>query len=125
MAWNIPFDHWLHWIRMIDMHKVFFVIKNIFFILTAVVFLWGFVANWLIFFNGFVRRKKTSSWVPLFIGVIGSVSFATSPFHQLKHMWWLPPLIEWGSVPNMAYMAMYYLIHRKKTDDRTDKSVRD
>ena len=71
------------------------------------------VTNWLIFFHNCNPRKAGYiSWVPVVGGGIGVASLLLIPIPELKYWWWVPLLLDWGSVPGMALEFFLYLRSR-------------
>lgn len=73
--------------------------------------LWIFVMNWIIFWNGFVKRKH-SSWAPLVAGSFLCVAFLIIPHNPYRRLCWLAFLIDWGSFPGIAFTIYYFIKER-------------
>ena len=61
------------------------------------------------------RRPKYESWVPLLGGLLGACAFFTLPIPSLKQWFWLPLVLDWGSIPGIAYTLIWYLFFKPKT----------
>lgn len=75
--------------------------------------LWIFVMNWIIFWNGYVKKKQTASWAPLVAGCFLCVAFLIIPFSQYRWLCWVAFLIDWGSLPGIAFSILYYIIKER------------
>ena len=79
------------------------------------IFIGGFivVANWVIFYNGLVK-KKFSSWVPIFGGLFLSIGLGTFPNYDLFEYAWIPFFIDWGCVPGFSHTIWFYSTRKNK-----------
>jgi hypothetical protein len=69
---------------------------------------WIIFLNWSCVYSA-LRKKKSSSWIPL----LGAGLCATG-LYQIPRMhayYWLPFLLDYGSVPGLAY-TLYFHIRR-------------
>lgn len=66
--------------------------------------------NWsAIFLQLMHPRGPYPSWIPLIGGLLGSVGLAVLPDERFDQSWWLPLLVDWGSVPGLAATGIFYL----------------
>lgn len=63
---------------------------------------WVALLNWMIFVKGEILRRPTGSWVPLFAGVTACLGLLVVPVEGLARYWFIPFLVDWGSVPGIA-----------------------
>ncbi len=45
------------------------------------------------------RDYRGVSVLPVFGGLVGSISIAISPLEQVRGLWWVPALIDYGCIP--------------------------
>ena len=70
----------------------------------GLVSLWLIILNWRGFWQRHVRKRAdASSWIPLLAGVLGSVALFMSPVRIMNLWWWIPLVIDWGSLPGIIY----------------------
>jgi hypothetical protein len=62
--------------------------------------------NWVAVL-AYVIRKQGSSKVPLLGGGFLAVSMAVWPQDSVRHLWWLPLLLDWGCVPLFVNCAIF------------------
>src|SRR5215510_895806 len=82
-------------------------------VILLAVFLWVAVLNASMFWQVYFKGRKASSWIPLLGGSCGALALAISPVPQSSLLWWLPLLLDWGSVPGLLYPIILYLRKRK------------
>ncbi len=74
--------------------------------------------NSVVFWKRYIKREHTSSWIPLIGGVFGSLAFAILPLIPLHKWWWLPLILDWGSLPGIVVAILwniwYVAKHRSK-----------
>ena len=82
----------------------------IFGVLFLIVFIWVSWINWDSAFKMF-KKKEHQSWVPLLGGVSGAIAFVILPWEMLSELWWVPFVLDWGSVPGFlfAFIRLAYL----------------
>lgn len=56
--------------------------------------------------------RKRGSWVPLVGGLLGALGFAIAPWNELRRLWYVPLLVDWGSLPGVLFTIFYYLVLR-------------
>ena len=69
---------------------------------------WISIQNWRIFWDGFVRKQRTASWTPALGAVLLAIGFGYAPWPELAALWWLPFLLDWGSLPGLAYTVLWH-----------------
>jgi len=73
---------------------------------------WICILNWSVFWSGCVRRERTASWSPLLGAALLSLGLKAAPVHALNELWWLPFVLDWGSLPGLLYTAYWHVRHR-------------
>ena len=76
------------------------------------VFLWISSMNAAIFWKGVVLRQRAPSFGPLLAGVCGAVALLIVPLTGARRWWWIPLLLDWGSVGTLV--AVVYLLYMWK-----------
>jgi len=71
--------------------------------------LWITLLNGLVFWNGLIRKKETSSWIPLLGGLSGTFALFVIPNLGLCYLWWVPLLLDWGCMPGFTYQLLLSL----------------
>jgi hypothetical protein len=61
----------------------------------------------VVFWKNYIRRERTSSWIPIVGGLCGVAAALIVPFPLAKQFWWLPLLLDWGSLPGLSYTLIY------------------
>lgn len=65
---------------------------------------WIIILNWRIFWKARVRREQPApSWIPVLGGLSAAVGLLTLPLASLSMLWWLPFLLDWGSIPGLCH----------------------
>ena len=72
---------------------------------------------WISVFNASVlwaslRRRPRPSWIPLLGGVLGTVGLLLMPLPSLHALWWVPLLLDWGSLPGLAHTVVWHAVRR-------------
>jgi hypothetical protein len=65
-------------------------------------------ANWMIVWNWFIRRKR-SSRIPLVGGVLSMIGLMAIPIGSLSHWCWLPLVADVGCIPILVQLALFHL----------------
>ena len=86
-------------------------------LLLFAIFLWLSCLNAVEFWKRHMRKEKARSWVPLLGGGAGSLALLAIPTHGLKLWWWLPLLLDWGSLPGLFYTLAWHLFRAKPKID--------
>ena len=63
------------------------------------------VGNGWILVSGLLLRRETRSWIPLLGGILGALAFLMAPNDKIRSLWWLPFVLDFGSVPGLACTA--------------------
>lgn len=80
-----------------------FIVVGLFFVLM----------NWIVV----VRRVllgKHSSWVPVLGGFLTSIGIILLPYQDLRFYWWIPFIIDFGSLPGLLFTVFYFAWMRIK-----------
>jgi hypothetical protein len=75
--------------------------------------------NAIVFWRSTIRRKEAGSWVPLLGGVAGVTSLLTVPITNWSRLWWLPLVLDYGSIPGLVHALV---VHLRYNPDGTRKS---
>jgi hypothetical protein len=70
--------------------------------------------NASIFWSAFVRRRKSPSWIPIIGGLCGAISLAIVPLPGAKWWWWLPLILDWGSIPGILVSLIYIFTRSRR-----------
>src|ERR1700686_92627 len=76
------------------------------------VFIWVSILNARVFWKRHIQKKESPSWIPLLGGGCGSVALLLLPQPAAHPWWWLTLVVDWGSLPGIAYSAVYHKIGR-------------
>lgn len=74
---------------------------------------WVCAANASILWTWYVRKRRPPSWIPLIGGTSGAVGLWLLPSAAAHKWWWLPLIVDWGSVPGISHAIIYHLIVRR------------
>jgi hypothetical protein len=85
------------------------VIQNALSLLALSFALWLIVGNWYCVLI-YLFRSRHSSWVPVLGGALGSIGCLASPHPELNGVWWLPLLLDWGTIPGIVFSTFCYII---------------
>lgn len=78
-------------------------------------FLWIAFFNDAILWQELIRKKKTASWVPVFGGALGAVSFLIFPVPRLARWFWLPLILDYGCLPGILHTAFFFVIRWRRS----------
>jgi hypothetical protein len=67
------------------------------------------VLNASVFWISHIQRRRSPSWIPLLGGVLGAAALAILPVPAVHPWWWVPFLIDWGSVPGLLETLVFHL----------------
>ncbi len=81
-------------------------------VLTYSICLMGF--NNIIFWKSIVKREKAPSWIPLVGGVSAALAFLALPIIPLHKWWWLPLILDWGSLPGIVVTLIWNIWYKVK-----------
>ena len=93
---------WLHWITGI----VLLTISG-----------WLIYLNSTVFWKRYVKREHTSSWIPMLGGGLGAIALAVLPIANVNKWWWLPLLVDWGSLPGIIYTIVWHTMKIRQRPD--------
>ena len=79
------------------------------------------VINLVIAINNYLLGKKWVSMVPLVGGVAGVVGCLTFPSGKLFFYWWVPLLLDYGSIPITAHTLVFILTHYLRPSGTREK----
>jgi hypothetical protein len=82
--------------------------------LLGVISCWVITLNWSVFAQGYLLRRKTSSWIPLIGGVAGVATFLVLPIDDIHKYWWLPLLADWGCIPGLLHALLFHAFVRRR-----------
>lgn len=75
-------------------------------------FLWiAAMNNWLLF-KRIAGKKESRSWIPFLGGLLGVGACLIAPADMLRSAWWLPLLLDWGSVPGTLFSISWILLRK-------------
>jgi hypothetical protein len=72
-------------------------------------FIWIASLNVMAFWRTLIRQDKTPSWIPVIGGLCGCIAILIFPVSFVRPLWWLPVLLDWGSLPGLSYTVYCYL----------------
>jgi hypothetical protein len=78
---------------------------------------WLIGLNGLVFWKGYIRREQTASWISLLGGGLGAIALAAIPIEAVHRWWWVPLLLDWGSVPGFVYTIFWHVTKAKRPSD--------
>jgi hypothetical protein len=78
-------------------------------VLLSTVFVALAAAN-AIFIVGNLKCGKKRSWLPLLGGTAGSLALVVAPAPALNSAWWVPLLVDPGSVPGVVTTLVILLV---------------
>jgi len=81
-------------------------------ILFLAISMWVVGLNAFVFWKGRVRKENVGSWIPLIGGTFGAIGLLLIPVPSLHAFWWIPLLIDWGSVPGIGHAIV---VHSRRT----------
>jgi hypothetical protein len=74
---------------------------------------WVCVANASVLWIWYVQKRRPPSWIPLVGGISGAAGLWLLPIAALHRWWWLPLVLDWGSVPGIGYSMVYHAAFRR------------
>jgi len=78
------------------------------------------VMNWCALASWYLRRKHVS-WIPLVGGAFAAIGMALLPLPAIRAFWWIPFLIDWGSLPGMTFAVGQAILNRYFRDHTGDR----
>lgn len=95
-----------HGVLIRFMYPLLWIVGTLFFVL----FLWVAGLNASVLWIHYVQHKRTPSWIPLLGGIFGVLAVFAVPIPGIRQWWWLPLLLDFGSIPGFIQTFIYYLI---------------
>lgn len=86
-----------------------------------VVGLFFIVMNWAVVLQWLLRRKH-SSWVPLFGGLLAAIGTVVLPYPYFRSFWWVPLVIDWGSLPGLIFTVFYFGGRKIRNSEKEKRS---
>jgi hypothetical protein len=80
-------------------------------IVLAALALWLSLLNWITLVRQ-LRSTSSSSWIPLFGGLLGLGALLVAPHPIAGRFWWVPFLVDGGSLPGLATTLVWHLVRR-------------
>lgn len=74
-------------------------------ILLGIVFLVVFLANGIAVVT-FIAKRRHVSAIPLIGGIAGSLALLALPIPRVSAYWWIPLVIDYGTLPMVAYFFL-------------------
>jgi hypothetical protein len=59
----------------------------------------------------FLVKGTNFSVIPFLGGILGGAGFLLAPNPALRHLWWLPLILDYGSLPSLAW-ALLVLVRK-------------
>jgi hypothetical protein len=75
---------------------------------------YGCVANASVLWIWYIQKRRPPSWVPLVAGLSGAIGLWVLPVAAAHRWWWLPLVLDWGSLPGIGHALLYHLIRRRR-----------
>ena len=71
------------------------------------------VMNWLCFLHNINPKLRGFASPGLFIGgLLGSCALLVVPFPLANKLWWIPIIVDWGSLPILVWSTFILLYKR-------------
>lgn len=80
-------------------------------LLLAGLFVWLGTMNWMALVAQQLR-PRAPSWIPLMAGAAGALAVCLAPFQGATQFWWVPFILDGGSLPGFLVTAYWYLRQR-------------
>jgi hypothetical protein len=77
------------------------------------------IGNASLLWTCYVRKRKAPSWIPLVGGITGVIGLWLLPVPAAHRWWWVPLIVDWGSVPGISHATAYYLIAHRHHGEHT------
>src|SRR2546423_1733520 len=75
---------------------------------------WIVGVNLTIFWFAAVRRKHTSSVTPFLGAALVGAGLLLLPLSNTSRWWWIPFVVDWGSLPVVVASVIWWIARRKK-----------
>ncbi|HOJ78868.1 MAG TPA: hypothetical protein PLZ08_12260 [Bacillota bacterium] len=69
---------------------------------------WITILNFTCFYNGFIKKQKTASWIPL-LGAFLCCGGLILIGGKYSTFWWLPFILDFGSLPGFTFTLFFYI----------------
>jgi len=68
---------------------------------------------WIAMFNArvfvaLIKKQPAPSWLPLIGGLAGAVGVYMLPLPWARTFWWIPLLLDWGSIPGLTHAIFWH-----------------
>lgn len=73
------------------------------------VFFYLTIANATVIVRARLEYSFKESWVPLIGGLCGLTACLLTPLSELQHFWWMPLVLDYGSLPGLVHAVVAYL----------------
>ena len=87
-------------------------------LVSSIVLLIGFavlsIFNAYAFFGARFGKHRNVSWIPLIGGFMGIAGFLLVPSAMTHRFWWLPALIDVGTIPGIVHAVAYHLTRARR-----------
>lgn len=70
---------------------------------------------WIVFGGLFKKREKFQSLIPFVGGIVGTIGFLLLPMSQLRHIWWVPLIMDLGCGPMLVAIIIDQIRKRLRT----------
>lgn len=90
--------NWIRWVLSIPLFAMF---------------CWMAVVHAHTFIVGFFRESP--SMIPLFGAVFGSLAILIAPWADMHKWWWVPFVVDCGSLPLLLRTAVYAILQSRHT----------
>lgn len=57
----------------------------------------------------YLRNRTPGSMIPFVGGLVGSLGFVASPWRSLAQWWWVPLILDLGTVPLICQFAVFLI----------------
>ena len=74
---------------------------------------WIIALNWVVFWRIHIQKRKAPSWIPLVGGVLGVAGLLVLPSGNKSYYAWMLLLVDYGSIPGIAYSLTWNLLRRR------------
>jgi len=68
----------------------------------------------VLFWKNFILRQRTPSVTPLLAGVCGTIALLIVPLTGIRRWWWIPLLLDWGSLGILVSLVYYLYMSKVK-----------
>jgi hypothetical protein len=75
---------------------------------------YGSVGNTRFLWVRYIEKRRPPSWVPLVAGLSGAIGLWVLPLAAAHKWWWVPLILDWGSLPGISHAVLYHLVLRPR-----------